>query len=87
MIIRNEDTLPDPEHEYKLSEIAEELKKVFNWGYGDTIELKINGSSYRVIDDLTTVSVPVYYRLKNTLKVYDKERMLREFKEQLEGLK
>ena len=36
----------------KISEIKEVFKDVFNNGYGNTINLKINGEYYEVINDL-----------------------------------
>ena len=34
----------------KLNEIEKELRKVINLGYGETIEIKINGEYYNLID-------------------------------------
>jgi len=33
----------------KLTELQKELEKVFKCGYGNTIELKINGEYYEVL--------------------------------------
>lgn len=35
-------------NEIKLKDIQKEMEKVFNLGYGATIELKINGEYYKI---------------------------------------
>ena len=39
------------EYKIKLSELSKRLKEVYDLGYGDTIDLTINGESYEIVND------------------------------------
>ena len=38
-------------YDIKLSELEKKLREVYKLGYGDTIELRINGELYSIIND------------------------------------